>query len=260
MQVSARTLEPFSFKPPQTERNLARSDFFTALFTISLKMAARVRRKKVKRYPDRLMQHLRTFEDPNGADKSVIELAESWQFIKNEDTGEAGSTCPCGKIGIRYLMYIQHNELSGVTYVGSECIKIFKEKLRKVMKVADRLVRYGFKGKYMGITRNVRNPKLRFTLRSNHSLVKEINNFMLYFGRNNIPVFQNKYARDKHWECAIFPGNGMDSHSYAEAMNLNKGQRYKLKLKLDRWATGYGEGFSLYITNIAEVGNESRGD
>ena len=214
-------------------------------------MAAKVRRKKVKRYPDRLMQHLRTFEE--GADKSVIELVESWQFIKSEDTGEADSSCPCGKISIRYLMFIQHIDLRRETFVGSECIKIFKEKLRKVMKVADRLIRYGFKGQYMGITKNVRNPKLRFKLRSNHGLVKEIDNFKLYFGRNNIPVFQNKYAPDKHWECAIFPENGMASQGYAEAKNLKKGQRYELKMKLERWAATYGEGFSLYITNIGEV-------
>eukprot|EP00112_Aurelia_sp_Birch-Aquarium-sp1_P005659 Seg1644.8 transcript_id=Seg1644.8/GoldUCD/mRNA.D3Y31 product="hypothetical protein" protein_id=Seg1644.8/GoldUCD/D3Y31 len=215
-------------------------------------MASQQRPKSNTKYPDKLMQHLRSFEDANGTDKSVLELVQSWKFIRSEDTGEAESVCPCGKVGIRYLMFIEHKVSHQETHVGSECIKIFEEKLQKVMQVADRLLRTGLKGTFKGVTKGVKNPKLRFQINSQHGLVKEIDNFSLYFDREKIPVFHKTRSKNKHWECAIFPGNfpAVSSSSYAEEAELVDGNSYELKLSLKRWAARDGEGFSLYIITL----------
>eukprot|EP00112_Aurelia_sp_Birch-Aquarium-sp1_P013936 Seg2980.3 transcript_id=Seg2980.3/GoldUCD/mRNA.D3Y31 product="hypothetical protein" protein_id=Seg2980.3/GoldUCD/D3Y31 len=208
-------------------------------------------------YPDKLIAHLRSFEDGNGAGKSVPKLVQSWKFIRTEDTSKAESACPCGRVGIRYLMFIEHKVTGQETHVGSDCIKIFEDKLQKVMQVADRLLRTGLKGTFKGVTKGVKNPKLRFQINAQHGLVKEIDNFSLYFDREKIPVFQNTRSQDEHWECAIFPSNFPDvsSSSYAEEAGLVNGNSYHLNLSLERWAggAGNGEGFSLYITTIEEA-------
>ena len=214
-------------------------------------MAARRQPQNDTRYPERLMQHLRLFEKANGAGKGVAKLVQSWKFIRSEDTGEAESECPCGKNGLRYLMFIKHKVTDEETHVGSDCIKIFEEKLQSVMQVAERLLRNGLKGTFQGITKNVKNPKLRFQINSQHGLVQEINNFSLYFDREKIPVFQNTRSQNEHWECAVFPSNfpHVSSSSYAERARLVSGNSYHMKLRLERWTAsaeaGSGEGFSL---------------
>ena len=219
-------------------------------------MAAHQRAQNDTRYPDKLIQHLRSFERASGASKSVVKLVQSWKFIRSEDTGKAESSCPCGKVGLRYLMFIEHKVTGQETRVGSDCIKIFEEKLQSVMQVADRLLRNGLKGTFEGITKNVKNPKLRFQINSQHGLVQAIDNFSIYFDREKIPVFQNTRSQNQHWECAVFPGNfpDMSSSSYADKARLVNGNSYHMQLSLERWAAaaeaGGGEGFSLYITNI----------
>ena len=196
-----------------------------------------------QRYPDKLMTYLKSLEEDPSRPISYIDLVAKWCFSYTEDLGDANETCPCGKRGVRYLMHIVHVESQKTTFVGSKCIKIFKEVLQAVLKVATNLMVRGITGTYKGLSRT-KNRKFRFQIRPNHGLVKEIENFRQLFGKKNTPVFYNKYT--KHWECMVF-GAVFGARRNWNFRDFSEGTKYKLRLQLKCWSASYGEGFSLYI-------------
>ena len=198
------------------------------------------------RYPDNLMKHLRELGDANDLTLGNFDVASKWQFTRTCDNGEANENCPCGKHGIRYLMYIKHTNTGNDTFVGSQCITIFEERLQKVMEVAFALMSRGVQGKFLGVT--TRNPpKLRFEISGNHGLVKNKSDFKLYF--DHVPVHQVS----SKWECCVFPPNRAAVNAYVAT--LQDGGSYSLKLKLSRWSQSYGTGFSLDIIECTAITN-----
>ena len=198
-------------------------------------------------YPGKLMDHLRSFEE-NGENLQPIELAKRWKFKGCEDLGEASAKCPCGHQGIRYLMYIVHENLGCETFVGSECIKIFEERLQNVMRVARNLMVRGVNATYTGLFTEGRGKvKLNFAISGNHGLARKQRDFEKYF--QNFPV-DNKNGR---WICRVFPKEGQNhAREYADN-HLTVGRKYLLKLKMARWETSYGTGISLiFISCVAK--------
>ena len=59
---------------------------------------------KALKYPQRLTEHLKHLSVEK-ADE--CKMSQEWTFSHTEDSGEAGSDCPCGKTGIRHLCYIR---------------------------------------------------------------------------------------------------------------------------------------------------------
>ena len=55
-----------------------------------------------------------------------------WLFSHTEDSGEAGSDCPCGEKGIRYLCYITNKTKRKQTFVGTTCVEFFDEDMKEV--------------------------------------------------------------------------------------------------------------------------------
>ena len=192
------------------------------------------------------MEHLRRLGGPDDMNVGNFDVARKWQFTRTCDNGAANENCPCGKYGIRYLMYIKHRNTGNDTFVGSECIKIFEERLQKVMKVAFALMSRGVQGKFLGVTAGA-SPKLRFEISGNHGLVRNKSDFQLYF--DHVPVHQVS----SKWECRVFPPNGEALTAYAAT--LQDGGRYSLKLKLSRWSQSYGTGFSLAIIECTALTN-----
>ena len=192
------------------------------------------------------MGHLRELGGPDDENLDNFNVARKWKFTRTHDNGEPTEECPCGKKGIRYLMYIKHEETGNETFVGSECVKIFEERLQNVMKVALTLMQTGLKGTFKGVTEGA-SPKLRFQINANHGLVKNIADFKVYF--NHVPVCQSS----QKWECRVFPPKRARSVNYSTG--LTKEQKYNLKLKLSRWTQGYGTGFSLDIIECTVIAN-----
>ena len=109
----------------------------------------------------------------------------------------------------------------------------------------------GIQGKYKGITKKD-SPKLRFEVSGGHGLVETLNNFMIYFDHECIPVCRNRHT-DK-WEIEVFPADDRGVQDFAND-NLTVDHSYRLKLELKRWQAGFGEGFSLYIRSFELEGN-----
>ena len=60
-----------------------------------------------------------------------------------EDSGEAGSDCPCGKTGIRYLCYIRNKLTRKQTFVGTSSVEFFDEDMKEVLQITLGLISTG---------------------------------------------------------------------------------------------------------------------
>ena len=213
--------------------------------------------RSAKKYPDKLMEYLKDQDPASEREKrhwTNLDIARRWKFVRSEDTGECDHDCPCGKKGIRYLLYIQNLYNTRIeVFVGSKCITIFEEGLQEVLKVALRLVQYGLYGTYKGITNTTSGgrKKMRFQIDGKSGLVKHKDKFQLFL--NFVPV----YKAGRHWEIAVLPplGNSIESEDYADGMNLSTDGKYRIKLAMKEW---YWEskgisGFSLYIISMEKL-------
>ena len=199
------------------------------------------------------MEHLRKIDSAPEHQKlnwSNIDIAKRWKFNRTVDTGSCCSECPCGKKGIRYLLYIKNRLTGRQTFVGSKCITIFEEKLRVVLKVALRIMENGLEGTYKGLSVGCKGRlKMKFEISAHCGLVKhrnELRTFLTY-----IPL----YKPDLRWEIQVFPpfGDRAESERYAEEKELVEGEKYQMRLSLREWImAGYGQGFSLYIISVKE--------
>ena len=98
------------------------------------------------------------------------DFMEQWRFIRSIDTHSYESSCPCGKREIRYLYFIQNRFNGNMTFVGSECRKLFKKELSNVIYYFWYLISHGVRGKFVGEGTNGRQ---RFKLNVKTNLVKK---------------------------------------------------------------------------------------
>ena len=108
---------------------------------------AKIGQKKegVNRYAERLQKHLKDL-----IEETEMDLMKQWRFYRSIDTGRCNSSCPCGKLDIRYLYYIKNRINGNITFLGSECINKFSREMSKVIYYFKYLISSGVKGRYKG--------------------------------------------------------------------------------------------------------------
>ena len=177
-------------------------------------------------YPKKLTDHLKQFSVEK---EDECEIYREWLFSHTQDSGEAGSDCPCGKKGIRYLCYIRNKTTRKQTFVGTTCVEFFDEDMKEVLKLTLGLISTGITGKYKG---SGNRGKQRFEIRGNSTLVNKESRLKALF--NYVPIYLKKSGK---WEIQVFtPEHG-----------LIKDRRYMLKIKTSRWAQKYGTGISFTV-------------
>jgi len=182
-------------------------------------------------YPKKLTDHLKQFSVEK---HDECKIYQEWLFSYTADSGEAGSDCPCGKKGIRYLCYIRNKTTRKQTFVGTTCVEFFDEDMKEVLKLTLGLIQTGITGKYKG---SGNRGKQRFEIRGNSILVNKESRLKALF--NHIPIYRKKSGK---WEIQVFPSE----HDFMID------RRYKLKIKTSRWVQRYGSGVTFTVIEKQE--------
>ena len=133
-------------------------------------------------YPKKLTDHLKRFSVEK---EDECKIYREWLFSHTEDSGEAGSDCPCGKKGIGYLCYIRNKTTRKQTFVGTTCVEFFDEDMNEVLKLTLGLISTGITGKYKG---SGNRGKQRFEKRGNAILVNKESRLKALF--NYVPIYR----------------------------------------------------------------------
>ena len=181
-----------------------------------------------RRYPQQLTNHLRELSQEKNDELLIY---REWTFSHTEDTGEASSQCPCGKIGIRYLCYIDNQITRSRTFVGTSCAEFFDEEMKEVFQLTLGLISKGINGKYKGVQRN--GEKKRFEVRANSNIVQKQSRLHALF--RFVPIYQKGNGK---WEIQAFTQHN----------NLTLDESYTMKIKSSRWSNDYGNGVVTGIT------------
>ena len=177
-------------------------------------------------YPKKLTDHLKQFSVEK---EDECKMYLEWLFSRTEDSGEAGSDCPCGKKGIRYLCYITNKHSRKQTFVGTSCVEFFDEDMKEVLNLTLGLITSGITATYKG--RGSR-EKQSFEIHGNTLLVTKQSRLKALF--ENVPIHQKRHGK---WEIQVFTSEN----------GLEEGRRYKLRIKTSRWSQRYGTGISFYV-------------
>lgn len=141
--------------------------------------------------------------------------ASEWELHRMEDTLECQSVCPCTKTGLRYRCHIRNRENGRETWVGTECIKLFGDRLYAIVRTLRGLtlccVFNGF-DKY---------DRPNFRLHSNQLLVRNQELLQQHFGR--VPIWWAYH----YWLLATQNGP-------AKTSGLQAGQRYSISVVFRR--------------------------
>ena len=103
------------------------------------------KKEGVNRYGERLQRHLKDLSE-----ETEMDLMKEWRFYCSIDTGRCSSSCPCGKLDIRYLYYIKNRINGNITFVGSECINKFSREMSNVIYYLKSLISSRVKLRYKG--------------------------------------------------------------------------------------------------------------
>ena len=182
-------------------------------------------------YPKKLTDHLKRFSVEK---EDECKIYQEWLFSHTEDSGEAGSDCPCGKKGIRYLCYIRNKTTRKQTFVGTTCVEFFDEDMKEVLKLTLGLISTGITGKYKG---SGNRGKQRFEIRGNAILANKESRLKALF--NYVPIYRKKSGK---WEIQVFTSEH----------GLIKDRRYLLRIKTSRWAQRYGSGITFTVIERQE--------
>ena len=183
-------------------------------------------------YPKKLTDHLRQFS----AEKfDECKIYREWLFSYTEDSGEAGSDCPCGKKGIRYLCYIVNKITRKQTFVGTTCVEFFDEDMKEVLKLTLGLISTGITGEYKG---SGKREKQRFEIHGNSILVTKQSRLTALF--KFVPIYQKGNGK---WEIQVFTSE----------KGLIEGRRYKMRIKSARWDQNYGTGITFKVIERQEI-------
>ena len=186
-------------------------------------------------YPQKLTEHLKQLSVEK---EDECRIYREWLFSQTEDSGEAaGSDCPCGKKGIRYLCYITNNTTRKQTFVGTTCVKFFDEDMKEVLKLTLGLISAGIAGKYKG---SGNRGKQRFEIRGNSILVNKQSRLKALF--TFIPIYRKKNGK---WEIQVFTSE----------LGLIEDRRYMIKIKTSRWAQKYGTGVTFRVIERQQIYN-----
>ena len=147
------------------------------------------KKEGVNRYAERLQKHLKDLSE-----ETAMDLMRQWRFYRSIDTGRCSSSCPCGKLDIRYLYYIKNRINSNTTFVGSECIHKFSREMSKVIYYFKYLISSGVKGRYKGEGSKGK----RFELDEGSKLVTH--RFLLDNDGLTLPLYKND---KEQWEIQI---------------------------------------------------------
>jgi len=182
-------------------------------------------------YPKQLTDHLKQFSVEK---EDECKIYREWLFSYTEDSGEAGSDCPCGKKGIRYLCYIRNQTTRKQTFVGTTCVEFFDEDMKEVLKLTLGLIQTGITAEYKGSgTRG----KQRFEIHGNSILVTKQSRLKALF--NFVPIYQKGNGR---WDIQVFTSED----------GLIEGRRYKMRIKTSRWDQNYGTGITFRVIERQE--------
>ena len=182
-------------------------------------------------YPKKLTDHLKRFSVEK---EDECKIYQEWLFSYTEDSGEAGSDCPCGKKGIRYLCYIRNKTTRKQTFVGTTCVEFFDEDMKEVLKLTLGLISTGITGTYKG---SGKRGKQRFEIRGNSVLVTKQSRLEALF--KFVPIYQKDNGK---WEIQVFTSEE----------GLLEGRRYKMRIRTSRWDTHYGTGISFTVIESQE--------
>lgn len=186
---------------------------------------------KQLKYPKKLTDHLKQFSVEK---EDECKMYREWLFSHTEDSGEAGSDCPCGKKGIRYLCYITNKTTRKQTFVGTSCVEFFDEDMKEVLNLTLGLITSGITVTYKG--RGSR-EKQSFEIHGNSLLVKKQSRLKAFF--KFVPIRQKDNGK---WEIQVFTSE----------YGLEKGRKYKLRIKTSRWNLSYGTGISFTVIERQE--------
>ena len=178
-----------------------------------------------------MTDHLKQF---SAEKEDECKIYQEWLFSHIEDSGEAGSDCPCGKKGIRYLCYIRNKTTRKQTFVGTTCVEFFDEDMKEVLKLTLGLISTGITGKYKG---SGNRGKQRFEIRGNAILANKESRLKALF--NYVPIYRKKSGK---WEIQVFTSEH----------GLIKDRRYLLRIKTSRWAQRYGSGITFTVIERQE--------
>ena len=181
-----------------------------------------------RRYPQQLTNHLRELSKEKNDE---LQIYREWTFSYTEDTAEANSRCPCGKIGIRYLCYIDNQITQSRTFVGTSCAEFFDEEMKEVFQLTLGLISKGINGKYKGVQSN--GEKKRFEVRANSNIVQKQSRLHALF--RFVPIHRKGNGK---WEIQAFTQHN----------NLQLDESYTMKIKSSRWSKDYGNGVETGIT------------
>ena len=187
---------------------------------------------RILKYPQELTNHLKKLSTEKDDECKIY---AQWDFSHTKDSGEAGSQCPCGKTGIRYLCYITNKITKKSTFVGTSCVEFFDEEMKEVLKLVLNLISVGITGKYKG---EGVGGKKRFEIRANTTLAKKESRLKVLF--QHIPINQKGNGK---WEMQVF----------TDQQGLIQDQSYKLKIQSSRWIQPYGTGISFKVIEINEI-------
>ena len=187
---------------------------------------------RILKYPQELTNHLKKLSTEKDDECKIY---AQWDFSHTEDSGEAGSQCPCGKTGIRYLCYITNKITKKSTFVGTSCVEFFDEEMKEVLKLVLNLISVGITGKYKG---EGVGGKKRFEIRANTTLAKKESRLKVLF--QHIPIYQKGNGK---WEMQVF----------TDQQGLIQDQSYKLKIQSSRWIQPYGTGISFKVIEINAI-------
>ena len=187
---------------------------------------------RILKYPQELTNHLKKLSTEKDDECKIY---AQWDFSHTEDSGEAGSQCPCGKTGIRYLCYITNKITKKLTFVGTSCVEVFDEEMKEVLKLVLNLISVGITGKYKG---EGVGGKKRFEIRANTTLAKKESRLKVLF--QHIPIYQKGNGK---WEMQVF----------TDQQGLIQDQSYKLKIRSSRWIQPYGTGISFTVIEINAI-------
>lgn len=174
-------------------------------------------------YPKKLTDHLKQFSVEKNDECKIY---REWLFSYTADSGDAGSDCPCGKKGIRYLCCIRNKFTRKQTFVGTKCVEFFDEDMKEVLKLTLGLISTGITGQYKG---SGNRGKQRFEIRGNSILVTKQSRLEALF--NHVPIYQKGNGK---WEIQVFTSED----------GLIEGRRYKMRIKASRWEQHYGTGIT----------------
>lgn len=181
---------------------------------------------KALKYPQKLTEHLKQLSVEKADECKIY---QEWIFSHTEDSDEAGSYCPCGKTGIRYLCYINNKITRKQTFVGTSCVEFFDEDMKDVLKLTLGLISTGVTGKYKG---SGNRGKHRFEVSANTNLVKKESRLKALF--NFVPIYQKRNGK---WEIQVF----------TEEPGFIEDQRYAMKIKSSRWSARHGTGITFSV-------------